>query len=185
MICFGVRMGESKKKRPQGQGRLRNLGSWEQRFGLADAEGFLGGRDDNCKTGCIIDRHLGELLSIQFDVGFDQSIDELAVANSVHPRCCVDTNDPQSSKITTLSSTISIRKSACTDQVLLGRPIKSSTPADVSFGALEHSAFRLTASRTLSRTHVMATLIVAGASQVSAVRLNRKAGPSMSARRTR
>ena len=111
---------------------------------------FLGqccpdGHDNDLKAARIVDRHLRELLAIEFDIGQVQTVDELAVTDAVQTSRCVESGDPQAAEIAASATTVTLSKPACSHQVFLGGPVKPTTAADVSLGPLKHPPFGLAA----------------------------------------
>lgn len=54
------------------------------------------------KAFSVVNSHLREHLSVDFDAGLLETVHELAVGDAVHSRCCVDSCDPESSEISLL-----------------------------------------------------------------------------------
>jgi hypothetical protein len=92
-----------------------------------------------------MDRHLGELLAIELDIGQVQTVDELAVADAMQTSRCVESGNPQAAEVAATTSSVTVRKPTCSHQVFFGSPVKPASATDVSLGALKHPPFGLTA----------------------------------------
>lgn len=105
------------------------------------------------KSGWIVDRHFGELLSIQADVSFVQPMDELAVTQAMKLAGSANSNDPQLAKFTPLGSAISERKHASSYQCLFSGSKELASSANITFSSLQQSLLGLRASGAFSCSH--------------------------------
>lgn len=101
------------------------------------SDGFLDCFDYDTETGPIVHSHFGELLSIDFDLGQHQPVDEFAVSQAVHAGSCIDSNDPKSSEITTFAASIAISEPPSSNQIFFGRSIETTTTSNVALSSLE------------------------------------------------
>jgi hypothetical protein len=75
---------------------------------------------NDTETCGIVHCHLGQLLSIDLNLGQQQTMDELAVTETMHARSRVDANDPKSSEVPSFSATVTVRKATCTYEIFFG-----------------------------------------------------------------
>src|SRR5690606_24202747 len=68
----------------------------------------LGLRYYGCKTGLIVDGHIGQYFTIQFDRGFFSASDEHTVCNTQFAAGRVDTGDPQSAESALLVAAVAV-----------------------------------------------------------------------------
>jgi hypothetical protein len=64
----------------------------------------------NRKRCWVRESDLSQHLSVELDLSFRKSTDELAVGKAVQARSRVDSNDPETTEISLLSATISVRE---------------------------------------------------------------------------
>jgi hypothetical protein len=116
-------------------------------------ERLLDRNDHDFEAGWIVDRHLRELLSVQFDIRQGQAGDQLAVTQAVQSRSSVHADDPKPTEVTSSSTAVPIGEAACSDQVFFRSPVETATTADITFCPLKHPPLGLTPGRTFSRSH--------------------------------
>ena len=83
-----------------------------------------------------MDRHFRQLLAIEFNAGFLQTVNELAITQTTLACSRVDTDDPKLAKLTLSNFAITIRKRFGANQGFLDCAQKSPAPADVPLCAM-------------------------------------------------
>jgi hypothetical protein len=87
--------------------------------------------------GWIRDRQLRQLLTIQLNLSFLQSMDEYAVSHVVLLNRCTNTNDPESTEIAATTTTVSVGIDASPNQVLFCGTIQSASTAYITASSLK------------------------------------------------
>jgi len=100
------------------------------------------------ESGDIVHCHFGECLAIQLDLGFFQTGDEFAIAESQLPGCCIDTDNPECPKFSLAYPTISGSIAICSDDCLLDGSEQFSASSPKALCTFEQTAFRLSSSRS-------------------------------------
>src|SRR5262245_28542591 len=95
--------------------------------------------DDLLEGRGVGDGHFGQGLAVQGDLGLVQSVDEFAVAQSLHAHGGVDADDPQLVEVTLPQPAIAIGVDARSDQRFLNRSIQAPTASNVTAGTAEES----------------------------------------------
>ena len=109
--------------------------------------------DHSGETGWIVNGHLRQLLAIQLNIGLDQAVDKLAVANVVLGTGRRDADDPQATELTFLGPTVTKGKYTSSNQRFFSSSQKSATTAHKTRGALQNALVGLAPCGTLTCSH--------------------------------
>lgn len=90
------------------------------------------------KSGRIGYGKIGQSFSVQTDTGALQSLDESAVGEMVHPRRCIDSDDPEPSEISLLRPSIAVSVHQGLIDRIGCRPKQFAPSAPESFGQLKY-----------------------------------------------
>lgn len=98
----------------------------------------------------IVDGHLGQLLSIQFDVGLSETKHKPAVGHTFKPTSGVDSGNPQLPELAFSLLPVSVRILAGSGDVLFGRAQQFAPSTTEAFGFFQNSLVSLVPSYGIS-----------------------------------
>ena len=93
---------------------------YKQNQNRSGGQSRLGLCDDGCKTCLVVDGHVGQHFTIDFNARFLGTCNENAVGYAEFTAGSVDTGDPESAECTLLVATVAVGILACTHDRLFG-----------------------------------------------------------------
>ena len=111
--------------------------------------------DDLIESVRITDGHFRQRLPIECNLGLFEASDELTVAHASHSTGRIDTDDPQSAKLSLSDSTITECVDASSDQRFLYGSEQFASPAAITLGTFEKSFFGSPSCGTFDCSHFL------------------------------
>ena len=144
---------EKKESRGPGPALLVHYGEGSHMATRVLAQSFVCCSANRVKASGVVDRHLGQHLAVQLDVGPLQSIDELTVAEAAHPTGGIDADNPQAAEVAFSHATIAERINACSQESLFDSAEQIVASAAIALRAFVESLLRPITSGTFGGSH--------------------------------